>query len=66
MRRNNYTRIKIAVLFAAFMLEFAGQPQMYAQERLPGSEIESLIADGATPKLIADGFKFTEGPAADG
>ena len=27
--------------------------------------LSQLIADGAEPDLLADGFKFTEGPAAD-
>ncbi len=31
----------------------------------PSSSLEDLIADGAEPRLLADGFKFTEGPAAD-
>ncbi|WP_324721183.1 SMP-30/gluconolactonase/LRE family protein [Salinimicrobium sp. HB62] len=33
---------------------------------LPGaSQEQNLIAEGAQPELIADGFKFTEGPATD-
>ena len=29
------------------------------------SSVDELIAEGASPKLIVDGFRFTEGPAAD-
>ena len=30
-----------------------------------GNTLVDLVADGAEPQLLADGFRFTEGPAAD-
>ena len=34
-------------------------------DEIRSNRLEDLIADGVEPMLVADGFRFTEGPAAD-
>ncbi len=39
---------------------------LHAQNENPTRiSLEELISEGARPQLLADGFRFTEGPAAD-
>ena len=45
-------RLPIQLLAAGFLVS-------------PALHAEIPIAPGSEPKLVADGFKFTEGPAAD-
>lgn len=47
-------RNPLAILFATVFFSYAGKAQQH-----------NLIADGAELQLVADGFEFTEGPAAD-
>jgi gluconolactonase len=47
---------KIIILFTAFILTGA---------QIPAQERKSIIAPGAEIKLLAGGFRFTEGPAVD-
>jgi gluconolactonase len=49
----------VALLVAGIVAGWAGQPS-----RTPAAE-DGIIAEGAEVQKLADGFKFTEGPAAD-
>ena len=54
----------MTVLFIAFV--FICSIMLQAQEgEAADISLENLIEDGAAPQLLADGFRFTEGPAAD-
>ncbi len=53
------------MVFVSLLLFVVSSIGSKASTSTTSAALEALIADGAEPKLLADGFRFTEGPAAD-
>jgi len=52
-------------LYACVLASLSALTAHVVSDTNAAANLEALIAEGAAPRLLADGYKFTEGPAAD-
>ena len=58
-------QIALALIVIMLLFGMVSVSQGISMSCAQSASIDKLIAEGAKPELLAGGFKFTEGPAAD-